>query len=157
MTPAIKLLQKHKVCYQLHEFQHDANASSFGLEAVEKLQLNAQQVFKTLVVETDSSELAVAILPVTHSLSLKLTAKAMGCKKVKMAEASKVERTTGYVLGGVSPLGQKKRLKTLIDSSAQAFDTVFVSGGRRGLEIELNPKDLQLQLNAGFADILQQE
>jgi len=157
MTPGINVLLKQKISHQLHEFKHDSFANSFGLEAVEKLQIEANRVFKTLVLEGHDQELIVAILPVTHNLSLKLAAKVMGKKKLAMAEASKVERSTGYVLGGVSPLGQKKRLKTMIDNSALACDTIFVSGGRRGLEIELSPKDLQMLLNARLADILQQE
>ena len=155
MTPAVKLAKKLKLDYQIHEYQHDASAESYGLEAAEKLSVAGEQVFKTLVVENEAGDLAVAVLPVTAMLNLKKTAKALGCKKVQMAEPKKVERSTGYVLGGVSPLGQKKRLKTVIDSSAQPQTTIFVSAGKRGLEIELLPSQLAQTLSASFAEITQ--
>jgi Cys-tRNA(Pro)/Cys-tRNA(Cys) deacylase len=153
MTPATKQLERHKKSFELHQYQHDANASSFGYEAVEKLSLNAEQVFKTLVVCTDTDKLAVAIVPVNLKLNLKAMAKSLNVKKVKMADAKRVEASTGYVLGGVSPLGQKKRLSTVIDISAENFSLVFVSGGRRGLEISLSPEDLAKLCQASFADI----
>ncbi|EPJ47710.1 MAG: ybaK/ebsC protein [Osedax symbiont Rs1] len=144
MTPAINQLKSKKIIYQLHEYQHVASCSTYGLEAVEKLAVDPARVFKTLVVQLDSDRLAVAILPVVQKLSMKLMAKATGVKKVTMADSSKVEKSTGYVLGGVSPIGQKKSLITVIDHSASSFATVFVSAGRRGLEIELSPADLML-------------
>lgn len=159
MTPAINLAKKHRLDYQLHEYTHDAQAASFGLEAAEKLGVDAAQVFKTLVVSSDAGALAVAILPVDKTLNFKKMAKALSatkalaCKKVQMADSKLVERTTGYVLGGVSPLGQKKRLPTMIDCSAQTQSTIYVSGGRRGLEIELPPHQLATTLNAHFAAI----
>ena len=143
MTPAIDLAKKRGLDYQIHEYTHDSQAVSFGLEAAEKLGVAVTQVFKTLVVSTDTGILAVAILPVDKTLNFKKMAKALSankllsCKKVQMADPKQVARSTGYVLGGVSPLGQKKRLKTIIDSSAQAQPTIYISGGRRGLEIEL--------------------
>lgn len=155
MTPAIDLAKKLKLAFSVHEYVHDANNTNYGFEAVEKLQLNAEQVFKTLVIQLETGELVVAVVPVTHQLSLKKLAKHFKVKKATMATAGDVERSTGYVLGGVSPLGQKKRLKTVIDASAQPFDTVFVSAGRRGLEIELAPSALQQTLTASFADIQQ--
>jgi len=154
MTPAINQLKQKKKTFNIHQYQHDANAQSFGIEAVEKLSLNAAQVFKTLVICTDTNQLAVAIVPVMFKLNLKLVAKALKVKKVKMAEANRVETTTGYVLGGVSPLGQKKALTTVIDKSAQNFTNVFVSGGKRGLEIELSPQDLATMCRATFANIV---
>lgn len=154
MTPAINQLKQKKKTFNIHQYQHDANAQSFGIEAVEKLSLNAAQVFKTLVICTDTNQLAVAIVPVMFKLNLKLVAKALKVKKVKMAEANRVETTTGYVLGGVSPLGQKRALTTVIDKSAQDFTNVFVSGGKRGLEIELSTKDLATMCRASFADIV---
>ena len=154
MTPAIKLAKQRGLDYKLHEYTHDSNATSFGLEAAEKLGITASQVFKTLVVITETSTLAVAILPVDQTLSFKKMAKALGCKKVQMADPKQVERTTGYVLGGVSPLGQKKRLTTIIDSSAQVQASIYVSGGRRGLEIELPPEQLATTLDARFANIV---
>lgn len=160
MTPAIKLAKQRNLDYKLHEYTHDSNAASFGLEAAEKLAIAAERVFKTLVVTTDTGVLAVAILPVDKTLNFKKMAKALSankmlaCKKVQMADPKQVERTTGYVLGGVSPLGQKKRLSTVIDASAQEQSTIYVSGGRRGLEIELPPEQLATTLAARFADIV---
>lgn len=160
MTPAIKLAKQRNLDYKLHEYTHDSNAASFGLEAAEKLAIAAERVFKTLVVTTDTGVLAVAILPVDKTLNFKKMAKALSankmlpCKKVQMADPKQVERTTGYVLGGVSPLGQKKRLATLIHASAQEQSTIYVSGGRRGLEIELPPEQLATTLAARFADIV---
>lgn len=153
MTPATELLKKKKVPFEVHQYHHDANASSFGLEAVEKLSLDAKQVFKTLVVCCDTDQLAVAIVPVNVKLNLKAIAKTLNVKKVKMAEAKRVEASTGYVLGGVSPLGQKKLLSTVIDISAQALDIMYISGGRRGLEIALAPKNLAKLCRATFANI----
>lgn len=153
MTPAINLAKKLKINYQIHEYEHDPSAESYGLEAADKLGLPAEQVFKTLVVETELAKLAVAVLPVVDTLNFKKMAKALGCKKVQMADPKTVERSSGYVLGGVSPLGQKKRLPTIIHDSAQALETIHVSGGRRGLEIELPPQQLADTLNAKFADI----
>lgn len=151
MTPAINFAKKHKIEYQVHAYEHDPAAPSFGLEAAEKLGLAPARVFKTLVVELDGKELAVAVIPVNAKLDLKRFAKAMGCKKAAMAEQRKVERSTGYVLGGVSPLGQKKPLKTLLDESARQFPTIFVSAGRRGLDIELKPDDLVRLTQGGYS------
>ncbi|WP_448213215.1 Cys-tRNA(Pro) deacylase [Colwellia sp. MEBiC06753] len=153
MTPAVTFADKLKLTYNLLEYHHDANAPSFGLEAVEKLNLPAEAVFKTLVVALDTGALAVAVVPVAHQLNLKNLAKAAKAKKAKMAEQALVERTTGYVLGGVSPLGQKKKLATFIDNSAQALDKIYVSAGRRGLEIELTPADLIQATQGKFAAI----
>lgn len=148
MTPAIKLLEKLNVPFQLHQYHHDESANSYGLEAAEKLAVNANEIFKTLVVETENKQLAVAIIPVEKQLHLKNIAKLLRCKKVVMAEPKRVQTTTGYVLGGISPFGQKKRLTTMLDNSANAYDQIFVSGGKRGLEIALSPKDLIAVLNA---------
>lgn len=156
MTPAIKAAQKAKIRYTLHEYDHDPATESYGEEAVEKTGAAPGQVFKTLVVSLDGKELAVGIVPVSAMLGLKQVARAAGAKKAAMADKQLVQRTTGYVLGGVSPLGQKKRLKTFIDQSAEAFETVFVSAGRRGLEIELAPTDLA-RLTGGQLVPLQQD
>lgn len=153
MTPAIDLARKAGISYQVHEYGHDPKSESYGTEAAEKLGLDPDRVFKTLVVETDAGELVVAIVPVSTSLNLKRVAKAVKAKKAAMADKQKVQRTTGYVLGGVSPLGQKKALTTVIDQSAQTRDAVFVSAGRRGLEIELAPQDLAMLTSAIFSDI----
>ncbi|WP_296404505.1 Cys-tRNA(Pro) deacylase [Psychrobacter sp.] len=154
MTPAIDLAKKLKLDYQIHEYDHDPSTESYGIEAADKLGIEAAYVFKTLVVETDTNKLAVAILPVSNTLNFKKMAKALGCKKVQMADPKVVERSSGYVLGGVSPLGQKKRLTTIIHQSAEALTTVYVSGGRRGLEIELPPQQLAKTLSAKFIDII---
>lgn len=156
MTPATKTLQAAKVNFKIHEYSHDPSAESYGLEAAEKMGVDARQVFKTLVVMLDAKDYAVAVLPVSEMLSMKQIAKAAGAKKAVMANKIDVERITGYVLGGVSPVGQKKRLKTVIDESAQHFESIFVSAGRRGMEIELNPQDLKSQTNAQFYSLIQE-
>ena len=153
MTPGINVAKKAKIIHKVHEYDHDSSCESFGLEAAEKLGVAEARVFKTLVVSLDNKELAVGVIPVSSMLSMKLIAKAAGAKKAAMASQSDVERSTGYVLGGVSPLGQKKRLKTIIDSSAKHYSTVYVSAGRRGLEIELSPDDLKHLVNGVLAEI----
>ncbi|GIU20395.1 Cys-tRNA(Pro) deacylase [Shewanella sp. MBTL60-007] len=151
MTPAIDLLVKHKIAHQVHEYQHDPSCQAYGLEAAEKMGVPAEFVFKTLVVKLDGKQLAVAIIPVAEKLSLKAMAKAAKAKKAVMAEAAEVQRSTGYVLGGVSPLGQKRLLLTVIDDSASQLEQMYVSGGRRGLDIALAPEDIKQLLKANFA------
>lgn len=153
MTPATKVLDKARISYQLHRYEHDPQAESYGGEAADKLRLDPRQVFKTLLASTDTGELLVAVVPVDGVLDLKLLAKAAGVKKVAMADPAAAQRSTGYQLGGISPLGQKKRLRTFIDASASDWPSIFVSGGRRGLEIELPPADLASQTGARFAAI----
>ncbi len=155
MTPAINAAKKAGILYQIHSYQHDAAADSWGLEAATALQLDPGQVFKTLLVSLDGNpkKLAVAIVPVCGSLDLKAVGSALKAKKVAMADPREAQRATGYVLGGISPLGQKKQLPTLIDSSAEHFKTVFVSAGRRGLEIELSPAELATLTRARFAAV----
>jgi len=155
MTPGINVAKKAKISHKVHEYLHDSSSESYGLEAAEKLGVAESKVFKTLVVNLDNKELAVGVVPVSSMLSMKLIAKAAGAKKASMAARSDVERSTGYVLGGVSPLGQKKRLKTIIDSSAKNSSTVYVSAGRRGLEIELSPDDLASLIDGVFSEICQ--
>lgn len=155
MTPALTLLKKNNIHYVVHEYQHDPANTSYGLEAAEKLQLNVKQVFKTLVVAIDNKTLAVAVIPVAAKLNMKQFAKILNAKKAEMAEPKAVIKSTGYILGGVSPLGQKKRLPTVIDNSAEDLNTVYVSAGKRGLEIELEPLALQKLLAAQFAAITQ--
>src|SRR5690606_24715430 len=153
MTPATKVLDKAKVGYQLHRYEHDPQAESYGGEAADKLGLDPRQVFKTLLACTDTGALLVAVVPLVGGWAPERLAKAAGTKKVAMADPAAAQRSTGYLLGGISPLGQKKRLRTFIDTSARDWPRIFVSGGRRGLEIELQPQDLASQTGASFADI----
>jgi Cys-tRNA(Pro)/Cys-tRNA(Cys) deacylase len=153
MTPALDLLKKVRAEHRVHSYEHDPKAASYGLEAAEKLGLAPAQVFKTLLAASEKGELLVAVVPVVGSLDLKGLAHAAGVKKVEMADPAAAQRSTGYLLGGISPLGQKKRLRTFIDNSAQAFATVYVSAGRRGLEVELAPTVLAEHTQAKFADI----
>ncbi len=155
MTPGINVAKKAGITHTVHEYAHDPASESYGHEAAEKLGIAEERVFKTLVVSLDGHELAVGVVPVSSMLSMKQTAKAAGAKKAAMAAPAEAERATGYLLGGVSPLGQKKRLRTFIDDSAANFPTVFVSAGRRGLEIELSPHDLKTLTGASFAGIAQ--
>ncbi|MFI6168652.1 Cys-tRNA(Pro) deacylase [Nocardia sp. NPDC051052] len=145
-TPAIRTLTQAKIAHRVHAYKHDPRADSYGTEAVDaladELGVTAAQVFKTLVLEMANGSLAVAVLPVPNTLSLKAAAAALGVSKVSMADKVKAERTTGYVLGGISPLGQRKLLPTVLDDSALTWDRILCSAGRRGLEIELAPADL---------------
>ena len=144
MTPAVAVLKKSGLPYNIHEYSHDPDHRSFGQEAAEQLQLNPDRVFKTLLVMLDGNpkKLAVGIIPVNRMLDVKALAKAMGAKKAEMSDPKIAERITGYLVGGISPLGQKRLLPTAIDDSALVFDTIFVSGGRRGMELELAPEHL---------------
>lgn len=153
MTPAIDLLKKAKAEHRVHSYTHDPKAPSYGLEAAEKLALAPERVFKTLLAASDKGELLVAVVPVAGSLDLKALAQAAGVKKADMADPAAAQRATGYLLGGISPLGQKKRLRTFIDNSARAHASIFVSAGRRGLEVELAAEVLAQHTQAGFADI----
>lgn len=153
MTPALDLLKKAGAEHRIHSYEHDPKAASYGLEAAEKLALQPAQVFKTLLAATEKHELLVAVVPVVGTLDLKALAHAAGAKKCEMADPAAAQRSTGYLLGGISPLGQKKRLRTFIDQSAQPFDTIFVSAGRRGLEVELAPALLAQHTQGRFAAI----
>jgi Cys-tRNA(Pro)/Cys-tRNA(Cys) deacylase len=157
MTPAIDLVKKKKINHTIHEYCHDtsvvSSGESYGQEAADKIGVAPEQVFKTLVVMVDNKELVVAVLSVSSMLSMKRIAKVAKAKKAVMANKQDVERSTGYVLGGVSPLGQKKRLRTFIDNNAESFTTMFVSAGKRGLEIELTPVDLAQLLSAQFSEL----
>ncbi|MES9940655.1 MAG: Cys-tRNA(Pro) deacylase [Candidatus Thiodiazotropha sp. 6PLUC2] len=153
MTPAIEVAKRAGISYTTHSYEHDPKHESFGMEAVEKLGLPADQVFKTLVVSLEGKGLAVAVVPVSSKLDLKLLAKVLKVKKATMADARAVQRSSGYVLGGVSPLGQKRQLPSVIDASAEGFSTIYVSAGKRGLEIELDPRDLAQLLSATVAEI----
>lgn len=157
-TPATTLLDHENVPYTLHPYPHDPSSASFGLEAAAALGVAPSRVFKTLLVSTGESggaALVVGIVPVDKSLDLKAMASALGIKKVEMADPVAAERRTGYVVGGISPLGQRQRSRTIIDSSAMGHETIYVSGGHRGLDIELAPTDLQRLTEARVEQIAQ--
>ena len=141
-TPAILAADRAQVAYTVHEYAHDPRAESYGLEAAEALGVDPERVFKTLLAAVDGGRLVVAVVPVTALLDLKAVAAAAGGRKADMAKPADAERATGYVVGGISPLGQKKRLPTFVDASAEGHTPIQVSAGRRGLEIELAPADL---------------
>ena len=153
MTPALDLLKKHRAEHRVHSYEHDPKSASYGLEAAEKLGLEPQQVFKTLLASSEKGELLVAVVPVVGTLDLKALAHAAGVKKCEMADPAAAQRATGYLVGGISPLGQKKRLRTFIDESAQNFATIHVSAGRRGLEVELAAAVLAEHTQGKFAGI----
>ncbi|MCY1405267.1 Cys-tRNA(Pro)/Cys-tRNA(Cys) deacylase YbaK [compost metagenome] len=153
MTPALDLLKKHRAEHRVHSYEHDPKSASYGLEAAEKLGLDPQQVFKTLLASSEKGELLVAVVPVVGTLDLKALAHAAGVKKCEMADPALAQRATGYLVGGISPLGQKKRLRTFIDDSAQQFATIHVSAGRRGLEVELAAVVLAEHTQGKFAGI----
>jgi len=146
-TPATVALTAAGIPFTPHAYQHDAANTNFGLEAASALGLDPEQVFKTLLADVDGA-LVVAIVPVTGKLDLKALAAAVSGKKAEMADPKLAERKTGYVVGGISPIGQKTRHTTVLDETAELFDTIFVSGGKRGFDIELAPADL-LTITAG--------
>jgi Cys-tRNA(Pro)/Cys-tRNA(Cys) deacylase len=141
-TPAIAAAERAGIAFRVHDYEHDARAESFGAEAAEKLRVDPARVFKTLVADVDGT-LTVAVVPVAAQLDLR----ALG-KRARLADRRTAERSTGYVTGGISPLGQRRALPTVVDESALAFETIYVSAGRRGLELELAPADL-LALTGG--------
>ena len=151
-TPAMVALREASIAFAIHEYHHDPDETAYGDEAAAALRLDPERVFKTLVVEVDG-QLVVGIVPVSGQLNLKALAAAVGGKKAAMADPKAVEKTTGYVLGGVSPVGQRKALPTVLDDRAVSYSTIFVSGGKRGLDIELKPDDLIRATNARTAPI----
>jgi len=151
-TPATLALKAAGIAFTLHPYVHDPSARSYGLEAAEALGVEPARVFKTLLAEVDGA-LTVAIVPVSSKLDLKALASAMGGKRAELADPALAERKTGYVVGGISPVGQKTRLPTVLDASAEAFPSIFVSGGRRGLDLELSPADLRAITAARVAAI----
>ncbi|GGO75383.1 Cys-tRNA(Pro) deacylase [Nonomuraea cavernae] len=151
-TPATVALTRAKAAFTLHPYEHDAAAQAYGEEAADALGVPYERIFKTLVAEMESG-LAVAVVPVAGKLDLKALAAALGGKRAAMADAAKVERVTGYVVGGISPLGQRKALPTVVDSSALEFDTIYFSAGKRGLQIETAPANLVTLTRAVTAPI----
>lgn len=151
-TPATVALTASGTEFTLHSYDHDPASPSYGEEAAQALGVCPDRVFKTLVADVDG-ELTVAVVPVAGQLDLKALAAAVGGKRATMADPAAAERTTGYVRGGISPLGQRKRLRTVLDESAGSHDTICVSAGRRGLEVELSPKDLATLTSAVLAPI----
>jgi Cys-tRNA(Pro)/Cys-tRNA(Cys) deacylase len=145
-------LTRAKIGFTLHEYTHDPKSESYGLEASEALGIPPERVFKTLVAAVDGT-LTVGVVPVHRQLDLKALAAAAGGKKAVMAEVAAAERATGYVAGGISPVGQKKRLPVIVDESALTLDTILCSAGRRGLEIEIAPADLVTSVSAVVARI----
>lgn len=151
-TPATVALTAAGIPFTAHPYEHDPAAPSFGLEAASAIGVEPDRVFKTLLADTDLG-LVVGVVPVTGMLDLKALAAAVGAKRAVMADPAVAERRTGYVVGGISPVGQKTRHTTVVDETAQLFDTVFVSGGKRGFDIELSPDDLLTATDGSFAAI----
>lgn len=151
-TPATNALTRAGIAFTGHAYVHDERAESYGLEAAAALGIEAARVFKTLMVDADGT-LCVAVIPVTCRLDLKAVAAAVGAKRARMADPAAAERATGYVVGGIAPVGQKRPHRTVIDASASAWESIFVSGGRRGFDVELAPADLQAVTGALMTSI----
>ncbi len=142
-TPATAALIEAGVQFTLHPYEHQPGSNAFGEEAAEALGVDRSRIFKTLVADT-GAELVIAVVPVSAQLDLKALAAVVGAKKAAMAEPATAARSSGYVVGGISPIGQRMRLRTVVDASARSFDTILVSAGKRGLQVELAPEDLLL-------------
>jgi Cys-tRNA(Pro)/Cys-tRNA(Cys) deacylase len=151
-TPATALLTKSGVAFTLHPYEHDPRSQAYGDEAAEALGIEPARIFKTLIAAVDG-KLACAVVPVAARLDLKAFAAALGGKRAELAEPAAAARATGYVVGGISPLGQKTRLRVVVDASAEGFETVFVSAGKRGLQVQLAPADLVRAAGALVAPI----
>jgi Cys-tRNA(Pro)/Cys-tRNA(Cys) deacylase len=152
LTPAVAALTRAGIAFTVHEYVHDPRAASYGLEAAEALGVDPDQVFKTLMAQLDGS-LVVAVVPVSAKLDLKGLARALGGSKASMADPQLAERATGYVTGGISPVGQKRQHATVIDETALMWDAVYISGGRRGLDLAIAPADLVEATGAITADV----
>jgi Cys-tRNA(Pro)/Cys-tRNA(Cys) deacylase len=153
MTPAVMQLEAAAVDFRVVEYDHDPAAGAYGLEAAEALGVDGSQVFKTLLATLDTGELVVGIVPVVCMLDLKAVARAAGAKRATMADPAVAERRTGYVVGGISPFGQRQRHRTFVDESAELWDEIHVSGGRRGMEVVVAPTVLATVLDATFVDL----
>ena len=151
MTPAIRALEAAGIDHEVRPYEHGASDRGYGLEAAAALGVDPDEVFKTLLVDGGDDHLGVTVIPVTCKLSLKRAASALGLKRVEMCDPARAERTTGYVVGGISPFGQRRRLPTVIDESAELYERIYVSGGRRGLDVAVAPGDLIDLLSAGVA------
>lgn len=154
MTPAIVLLEREGVVFEVHEYDRGDELHDFGREAADALGLSQDQVFKTLLISVDGErDPVVVIVPVSCTVSMKAAAAAVGAKKATMCDPTIAERVTGYVVGGISPLGQRRALRTVLDESVELFDTIYVSGGRRGLDVSVDPYDLLRLLDATVAPL----
>lgn len=153
MTPAVKLLTKKNIEFSIHKYKHKRGVKAFGMEAVELLGLDSDEVFKTLIVESEKQNHFIAIIPVSKSLDLKKLASALKCKSITMMNTKKAEKLTGYLTGAISPLAQKSNAITVIDLSARNYDLIYISGGRRGLEVAIRPDDFVTITNAKLLDI----
>lgn len=151
-TPAIVALDAAGLAHVVHAYDHDPDTASYGEEAAAAMGVEADRIFKTLLVDA-GAELAVGVVPVTATLDLRVLAATLGVRRLEMADPALAERRTGYVVGGISPIGQRTRHRTVIDETAQMWETVFVSAGRRGLEVELAPSDLVTATSASVAPI----
>jgi Cys-tRNA(Pro)/Cys-tRNA(Cys) deacylase len=151
-TPATALLTRSKIAFTLHPYEHDPRAQAYGEEAAAALGIDAARIFKTLIAAVDG-KLACAVVPVAARLDLKAFAAALGGKRAELADPAAAARATGYVVGGISPIGQKSRLRVVLDASAEEFETVYVSAGKRGLQVQLSPADLALAAGALVAAI----
>lgn len=154
VTPATRALELAGIAFSVHEYDHDPSARGFGLEAAAALGLDPDQVFKTLLVTAAAGAHAVAIVPVSGQLSLRAMSAALGSKRVEMCDPAVAQRVTGYVIGGISPFGQRIELPTVIDETCELYEIVYVSGGRRGLDVGVAPADLLRVLGATTAAIV---
>jgi len=153
MTPAVEEARKAGIDFELAEYEHDPRADAYGMEAADALGVPPESVFKTLVAQLDDQRLVVAIVPVTGQLDLKALAKSLGTRRAQMADPADAQRATGYLVGGISPLGQRRPLPTALDESAIDQPAIYVSAGRRGLDMSLSPRDLQQLTGATVAPI----
>lgn len=153
MTPAVEQARAAGITFELAEYEHDPRAEVYGMEAADALGVPPESVFKTLVAQLDDQRLVVAIVPVTGQLDLKALAKSLGTRRAQMADPADAQRATGYLVGGISPLGQRRQLPTALDQSALEQPAIYVSAGRRGLDMSLAPGDLQSLTNATVAPI----